>query len=218
MKEPKDKICKYSKCNKTFKEFNSLKIVCSTTCGIALSKEIHKEDRKVQQNEDKTRKAAFKVMKARVNAPKNKATLQNEINKLARKIDNHFDYKCICCDGSYGKQIDGCHLKSRGSNPSISFNLHNIHAGRSDCNQYSNTHISGFKEGLVARYSQEYLDMVWNDLALEYPVLKLNHIEIAEALAKVRKLIRDFDKHTQGNDLDGSIMRAYFNNLIGIYK
>jgi len=211
MKEIKLKKC--INCPKEFKQFNSTKIVCSTKCAIEHAKSKPKKVT-VQQWEDSTKKNRTTPTAKKKTT---KALLQDDINKLARKIDEYFGYECIdLCGKPYGKQIDGCHFKSRGSHANIAFNLHNIHAGRSDCNKWSNTHILGYEKGLVERYGLDYYDMV-EGLSKEYPVLKLNEVELKAALKIVRKLNREFQTHLTGH-LDGAMMRAYFNDLINIYK
>lgn len=150
-----------------------------------------------------------------------KESLQNEVNKLARKIDAFFEYDCIDCnrvlEHSKPNAVHGAHRSNVGGHENIRYNLHNIHSATLFCNKYNTEHKTGYDIGLGARYGEEYLDMVLS-LNFQYPTLKLNELEIKEALKKVRKLNREFESHTKGNDLDGALMRSYFNDLIGIYK
>ncbi len=142
-----------------------------------------------------------------------KKDLQREINKLSRLIDERFDYKCICCNREYGKQKDAAHYSSVGSNSTIRFNLHNIHTADSYCNNYSNTHISGYYDGLIKRYSQQYADFVKFELP-KTPIIKLSPKEIQEKLKLVRQLIKNLDTYIF---TDGKHGRDIFNKLIGIY-
>ena len=143
--------------------------------------------------------------------------LQDEVNKLSRMIDAHFNYKCIDCGKPYGKQTDGAHFHSRGNNKSNAYNLHNLHSARAHCNQYSAEHKPGYRIGLENRYGIEYKEYVEFEIVRLYPVIKLTQIEYKEALKKTRKCIREFD-NLIGNYLDGSIARIEFNKLIGIYN
>ena len=143
--------------------------------------------------------------------------LQDEINKLARKIDAKLGHTtCIDCGKTLIgiKQVDGAHFTSVGSNTSIRYNLHNIHSAASDCNFYSDTHHKGYEQGIIKRYSKAYLDRI-EGLKLEYKVIKLTNKEVAEKLAMVRKLNRDFETFEFDNGISA---RDCFNMIIGIYN
>ena len=214
MKEIKLKKC--INCPKEFKQFNSTKIVCSTKCAIEHAKSKSKKVT-VQQWEDSTKKNRTTPTAKKINPKK---YLQEQVNLLARKIDEHFGYECIDCDRvlEYGtaNAVHGAHRENVQGHENIRFNLHNIHASTLFCNKYNTEHKTGYDIKLVSRYGQEYHDYV-HQLNLEYKVLKLNELEVKQALKIVRKLNRDFQTHLTGR-LDGAMLRAYFNNLIGIYK
>ena len=214
MKEIKLKKC--INCPKEFKQFNSTKIVCSTKCAIEHAKSKSKKVT-VQQWEDSTKKNRTTPTAKKKTT---KALLQDEINKLARKIDEHFGYECIDCDKllehNKDKAVHGAHRWNVGGHENIRFNLHNIHAATSHCNRYNTEHKTGYDIKLVERYGQDYYDQL-HQIDLQYKVLKLNELELKAALKIVRKLNRDFQTHLTGH-LDGAMLRAYFNNLIGIYK
>lgn len=160
-------------------------------------------------------KAKRTEWKIDTHSKENKTALQKEINLLARKIDAVFGFKCIdLCDREYGKQIDGAHFHSVGSNSSLRYNLHNIHSADSHCNNYSNTHISGYKLGLEKRYGKDYLELV-EGLPLLYKETRLNNQEIHDKLILFRKLNRDFNTYQLS---DGISARNLFNSIIGIYN
>ena len=147
-----------------------------------------------------------------------KSDLQTEINSLARKIDLLFKYDCcIDCSKSYGNQQDAGHFNSVGSNPSIRYNLHNIHSQKSDCNRNG---LGGGKrleyyEGLQKRYSLEYADFVRYEIALEYKLIKLSNQEIFDKIPIVRKLNREFKTFKFNDPIEA---RSILNKIIGIYK
>jgi len=149
---------------------------------------------------------------------KYKKLLQSQINLLARKIDAHFNYLCIDCGKPYGKQIDAAHLHNSQGNENIRYNLHNLHSAKSDCNQFSSEHKVGYRIGIEERYGKEYLNYIDNELPLEYEYLGLLNTEVAEKLAIVRKINREFDSIVKDLELNSIEMRSYFNGLIGIYK
>ena len=197
-------------CNIKFetKYFNQ-KTCLNAECVLSYSKEVV-----LSKWQDNARKAQKPVKKTVTSV---KTLLQTEVNKLARQIDKHFNYTCIDCGKEYGKQTDGAHYHNVGGNENLRYNLHNIHSARAYCNRYNTEHKKTYPQGLIDRYGQDYYDMVEFDLTKEYPVLKLNELELKDALKIVRKLNRDFQTHLTGH-LDGAMLRAYFNNLIGIYK
>lgn len=146
---------------------------------------------------------------------KYKQELQNAVNKLARMIDARFGFTtCIDCYKGFGAQADAAHFTSIGSNSSLRYNLHNLHSANSGCNQFSDTHHTGYIAGLENRYGKEYLEMVEN-LPLKYPKIKLSEVEVVEKLKIVRKLIRDFDKSIFSSAVQA---RNQLNLLIGIYQ
>lgn len=201
---PRCKVCKI----KFEPKFFNQKVCLNAECVLKHSKE-------VKAKEWAKRK---KVKKIVLNVKKNKSYLQDEINKLARKIDSYFEYDCVCCGKPFQGQIDGAHFHNVGGNENIRFNLHNIHAARGFCNKHDvGNHKANYPTGLTERYGKEYFDMV-NGLGLEYKYLGLTEVEVHEKLKVVRKINREFDQMIKGNDVDGSMARSYFNGLIGIYK
>ena len=208
-KEPKLKSCVI--CGNEFKQFKSTQKVCSTPCAIEYAKQKEKEKAEREWRKEKRQR------KEKANPEIRKKDLQKEINKLARKIDNYFGYNCIDCGKHYTGQIDAAHFKGVGANDTIRFNLHNIHSARANCNQYNKEqHHRDYPKGLEDRYGKDYLEMV-QGLSLEYKHLGLTLYEIKEALKKTRKAIKEFDELIKGN-LDGSMARAKFNLIIGIYE
>ena len=152
-----------------------------------------------------------------INPAKYKKMLQDEINKLARMIDNRFQLMCIDCNKPFGNQQDGGHFKSVGSNASIRFNLHNIHSQKSDCNKNG---LGGGRErqyydGLINRYGKDYAEFVDLELQKKYKYLGLKNHEIPEKLKIVRGLIRDFDTYVFDSPMQA---RDVLNKVIGIYN
>lgn len=198
-KKRKCKICKTS-----FNVKSNNHWYCDFDCAMTALK--IQKDKKEQE---------FQEMKKRVNAPKRKTDLQKEINKLARKIDNYFGFKCIDCNSTFGKQIDGAHFHNVQGNENIRFNLHNIHAARSHCNKYSSEHKVGYREGIIKRYGEQYLEYIDIDIPKIYPYIGLNDVEVKEKLKIVRKLNRDFSTFKFD---DGIKAREKLNQIIGIYE
>jgi len=183
---------------------------------------IEKALKKVRQStEAATKKANVEWNKERkrmmvtAHSKEYKADLQREINKLARMIDAKFGFTtCIDCGKNFGSQIDACHFHGRGSNNSLRYHLDNLHSGKSDCNQWSDKHHTGYITGLENRYGKEYLEKV-QGLPAQYPKIKLLDFEVVEKLKIVRKLIRTFDTLQFENAIQA---RTLLNEIIGIYK
>ncbi len=164
--------------------------------------------------EEKEWQKRKKELQVELYPKKQKSFLQNEINKLSKMIDAKFNYPCIDCDRPYGKQIDACHFHNKASHGYISFNLHNLHSGRSDCNQYSSEHKPNYYEGLIKRYGQEYANYVKNDLPL-LPKENLTPKVIQEKTKLVRQVVREFDKYEIKDGMQG---RELLNEVIGLYQ
>ncbi len=194
-------------CPEYFTLFRRLQVVCSPLCASKLSRKKETEKR------ERENKIKYKDMRIRAKSTDYAKELQREINKLARQIDAKFGYKCIDCGGDYGKQTDGAHFHSVGGNNSVRYNLHNIHSAKSDCNNYSENHKSGYIEGLKSRYGEEYFKMV-DGLPLKYPVIKLSHQEIYDKLKIVRRLNREFKKMPFKSAIKA---RNSLNKMIEIY-
>lgn len=199
---------KCKECNQVFEKQRPLQYLCSISCSI----EYGKKERLKQVKKDW--KAHVEKVSPTIYSKEYKADLQREINKLSRMIDAKFNYTtCIDCGKNFGSQIDACHFHGRGSNNSLRYHLDNLHSGKSDCNQWSDKHHTGYITGLENRYGKEYLEMV-QGLPLQYMKIKLSEVEVVEKLKIVRKLIRDFQTF---NFKSGQEARKQLNAIIGIY-
>ncbi len=199
--------CKVCKSKFEAKWFNQ-KTCYDPSCVLSWSKKVTANAWKVEK----------KKLKPYTHSKEFKKLLQNQVNLLARKIDNHFNYKCIDCGEPFGKQTDGAHFHNVGGNENIRYNLHNIHAARSHCNQYDSQHKARYPKGIMERYGKDYLNYIDVELPIKYSYLGLNEVEVVEALKKVRKINREFSKIAELLSMESISMRDYFNNEIGIYK
>lgn len=204
--------CKNPDCKEKFtpKYFNQKFCMEKDECISA-----HVEWSKEQHEKNWSKRKA--KMRVNTHASENKADLQSQINLLARKIDMKFFGRCIDCGRKFrpGKQVHGSHFHNVGGNEHIRYNLHNIHASASDCNMHHGGRKAEYKEALVERYSEEYMNYVDKEMSLEFDYVGLTNQEIADKLKIVRKLNRDFDTFQL---MDGIQARDLFNDIIGIYK
>ena len=202
--------CKYHKTKFKAKHFNQTHCLEGDECTAAFVEYANEQRRKSWRREKRQKLPELYPRKYR-------GLFQDEINKLARMIDNELGYHaCIDCGETLIgiPQVDGSHFKNVGSNLSVRYNLHNIHSSKSDCNQYHGGKKLGYREGITKRYSKAYLDRM-DGLGLIYKDIKLTNKEIGEKLKIVRKLIREFETF---NIQDGIKARDLFNKIIGIYK
>jgi hypothetical protein len=200
-------------CGDKFKPVRFLQKNClKTDC------QIEESTKKALKNLEKIKKDRTKEMRINAHSKSYKMQLQGEINKLARKIDLKFYNSCIDCSKMFSEsKIDGGHFNSVGSNNSLRFNLHNIHAQLSSCNRsgLSGGRQLGYFRGLEMRYSKSYAEYVDTGLQNEYKNVFLNEKEIYEKLELVRKINREFDNYEFKNSIEA---RYLLNKMIGIYK
>jgi len=207
---------KPKKCRVCKEQFTPKRVTTEVVCSLSCSLEYAKGKTK-QKQADKIKKINKEVreQKKKLYPKKHKALLQDQINLLARKIDAKFYTTCIDCERSIIKGSHGAHRNNVGGNENIRFNLHNIHASTSYCNQFNTEHKPDYDKGLKSRYSEEYYNYVRYELNLLYPVIKLSTKEIDDKLKIVRKLNRDFNKTIL---VDAKSARDMFNKIIGIYN
>ncbi len=202
--------CKF--CNEHFKQIQPLQYLCMPPKDCSWKYQNLLKDNKAK----KEWRDQKKVLKVETHSKEYKKSLQDEINKLSRMIDEYFEFPCIDCDKFLDKekhQIDACHLHSRKKNGTIRHNLHNLHSGHNYCNTHNENHESNYKKVLEKRYGNEYLIMVEN-LPIQYKEVHLSNIEVVEKLAIVRKLIRTFHTYKFQTAIEA---RNLFNTIIGIY-
>jgi len=169
---------------------------------------------KVRKNKEKKWRKEKKEMKIYTHSKEYKKQLQKEINKLSKMIDKHFNFGCIDCGKPFGRQVDASHFSNVGGNENIRYNLHNIHASRSYCNQWGRGRKLEYYDGLIKRYGKDYADYVKFEIGKKYKRISLSELEVVEKLKIVRKLIKDFDTFNLDNGIQA---RNMFNKVIGIY-
>ena len=105
--------CKVCKIKFEPKYFNQ-KTCINVECVLKQSKEVKLESySKALKKSNKLPKAKKKTYKA---------TLQDEVNKLARMIDKYFEYNCIDCNSFFSGQVHGAHFHNVQGNENIRFN------------------------------------------------------------------------------------------------
>ena len=190
--------------------YSSVQMTCSVSCAIDLTNANSKKKKKSEQRNKRTSHSHLFIKE-------NKADLQNTINHIARLIDK--GCKCIDCERTEAKPCwDGGHRESRGSNPTLRYNLHNIFKQTRYCNSKSEGNKVAYNDGLIEMYGNIYYKKV-DALKLTYESLHLLHSEIPAFLKEARKVLREL----KSLDLEYSPevrieLREKYNKRIGIYK
>lgn len=218
----KNKLCKKGKSGKRLK-FQQVRVGELFCCPDCLIEYIQSKDYKnanekaIRLKNAKDKKVMLEKWGATAYLKENKKTLQDEINKLAKKIDAKFGYDtCIDCGkhiSTETHQIDSCHLISRKKNGGLRYHLANLHSGHNHCNTKNENHESAYKLGIKNRYGIKYLEMVEN-LPLEYPLIQMKAQDYVDKIKVVRKLNREIEKM---NFIDSIDARNKLNIIVGIY-
>lgn len=203
-----ERKCKH--CGNKFVKQQPLQFICSVSCSIEYAR---KQSEKKQKADWQKRKA---VLKEKVMKKGDwEALLQTEINHIARIIDNN--QVCISKQTKLNAKFDAGHRFSRGSFPSIRFNLLNIHAQSVQENRDRSGNPDGYDIGLKQIYGQEYFDMVHN-LKLKYPTIHLTVEDIKEAIHKAKLLKKALIAENKVYSTQERIeKRIAINKAIGIY-
>ena len=188
------------------------KIDCQTAKAIFLLDKKKKADEKKRKSENRNKRTTHSHLFIK----ENKADLQTTINHIARLIDK--GVRCIDCERTEAKPCwDGGHRESRGSNPTLRYNLHNIFKQTRYCNSKSEGNKVAYNEGLIKMYGNIYFDKV-NALKLTYKTINLLHSEIPTYLKEARKILRELKKlDLEYSPKQRMALRDEYNKRIGIY-
>jgi hypothetical protein len=208
--KPGKKVCK--NCSNLFeKNINSpLQPCCCILCILEWN------DKQKQKAESKDWQLTKKQMKESLRTHGDwLKLLEKQINPIARAID--FGCPCISCNRHEGKPQAG-HYHAVQSDPTIRYNLHNIHLQDYYCNVPKSGNITGYDAGLIRVYGQKYWEYVKFDLRRTYiNPLKLSVPEIKVLIkhaAKIRSEI-ETEYRPPAERID---LRNEINFALGMYK
>lgn len=191
----KPKKCR--NCGEKFFPNKSTQVCCSYTCALNLARK-------------KVIEEGFKELKEKVTDWGD--MLQKRVQEIARLID--YQQNCLAHNRP-AKKIDGGHLKSRGGNSNMKYNLHNIFAQSAQSNHFQSEDFL-MHEGIKREFGVEYLEFI--ESIKSTPVLKLTNNDyheiylVANSIAK--RLKNDLKKHT---NTDRIRMRNEINLELSIY-
>lgn len=109
---------------------------------------------KVSKKVEKSKREKDKKIKIELTDWRRK--LQSKVQEIVRLID--IGQPCLARGYHAGKNVGG-HVFSRGSNPTIALNIHNIHRQGSQSNHFQNDD-GLLREGLINEYGQDYFDFI----------------------------------------------------------
>jgi len=174
-KQLKEKICAYSKCNKTFTPHNGFHKCHHWKCAIDHQKEIVAK-RKVKEN----RKALKEFKEGDI--PHLTKVAQQVFNKYIRKRDEHLP--CISCRHKDGliliyneddeleyvpskdatqRQRHAGHFRPVGRNHQMRFNEDNAHSQCSICNNHLSGNLVPYREELIKKIGVEKVEALENN-------------------------------------------------------
>lgn len=149
---PSNKKCKW--CGSKFMQFNSLIVVCSVECAIAIAPKMAQRKRETEAREWRKETARRKqAMKTRRDWLKE---AQAEFNKYIRLRDA--DLPCISCGRYHDGQYHASHYRSVGACSSLRFHEDNVHKACSVCNAHLSGNIIEYRIALVAKIGQERVE------------------------------------------------------------
>ena len=205
----KDKKCKV--CQEKFIPIQFAQNVCSSICAIKHSKNLK------LAKELKDWKVEKAILKNKLKTLSDYAKdLQKEVNTIVRLIDK--DTQCISTLKPLNNKYDAGHFYSVGSNPTLRFNLDNIHAQSVYANQYLSGDQMNYLNGLSEVYGSDYKEYVIS-LKSVYKVLKLSKEDYTDKITVARGLIKWLKLQDRKFTVPERIeLRKKFNDSIGIYN
>lgn len=185
----KPKRCKSPECRQSFQPRNSLQVVCSPKCGLALAaiQRKRKEAQLAREDRQNTRERKQRL-KTRADYIRE---AQQAFNEFIRWRDRAAGHSCI----SSGKPLDwsgnaaDCgHYRSVGSAPHLRYDERNAHAQTKHDNRYLSGNAVDYRLGLIERIGLEAVEALEADQEpRHYTVDDLKAIT-KEYRAKVRAL------------------------------
>lgn len=153
-KPPKPKRCKSPECRQSFQPRNSMQVVCSPKCGLALAaiQRKRKEAQIAREDRQKTREQRERI-KTRSDYLKE---AQVAFNAWIRERDR--DLPCISCGRHHQGQYHAGHYRTVGGNPELRFSPLNCHKQCAPCNNHKSGDIVNYRIELVRRIGAGMVD------------------------------------------------------------
>jgi len=162
---------------------------------------------------EKKNRAQIQKMKEQIETkPELERRLQPIINAIIRELDK--DKGCVSCDHGWGesftRQKHAGHRLSVGSSPHLRFNLDNIYAQCSICNNWKGGNERDYDQGLEERYGIDTLNKV-KSLRAEFRDVSWTKEQLREIIPEAKKILRELKKGVKYS-------REDINRKLGIYE
>ena len=150
--KPITRTCKAPQCNVRFEPKGSTQVWCGYLCALEYMKWL-KERKNKKLILDIYRKN--KILKEKAKTPStHKKELQILVNKFVQLRDS--GKKCVSCDTpDIGIKRDASHFWSQGGNPSVRFDLDNIHSSCVHCNRDLHGNLLEYRPRLLKRIGMD---------------------------------------------------------------
>jgi len=150
-KGPRTRKCGNPACRAPFAPRSMTHKACGPDCAQALTVAKRQKQERKADRERKHEQAPISKLARRAQAV---------INLYVRLRDAHLP--CVSCDrpASWGGQWHASHLKSRGANSALRFNLWNVHKSCSICNHHLSGNIGEYRWRLIERIGAAKLEFL----------------------------------------------------------
>ena len=154
MKPPKEKVC--LECSTKYQPRTMGQKVCSIPCAIARTKRLNQE--RLEKEERKANRERKEKIKTRQDYAKE---AQAAFNRYIRLRDMH--KPCVSCGQSpYKGQRHASHYRTRAAAPQLSYNVFNVAASCSQCNNHKSGNVVEYRIELVRRIGEERVQALEN--------------------------------------------------------
>ncbi len=155
MKKVSQRICKNKNCRIKFTPVNDGQVVHQYSCGIEYTNQLRE---KKEKKEGKERRKKIKVMKDKLKTlSDHKKELQVLVNRFVNLRDK--GRECVSCSTpDIGLKRDASHFWSQGGNPSVRFDLDNIHSSCVHCNRDKHGNLLEYRPRLIKRIGRKRFD------------------------------------------------------------
>lgn len=209
-KPPKPKKCRNPECRQSFQPRNSMQVVCSPRCGLALAAinrkrkeaQLAREDRK----DTRERREKLKTYGDHI------ADAEKAVRDCRRLEELAMGSGCMSCGKSQeeiiaaqgwktGGAFDAGHWMGKGARPELRLEPNNIWLQCKACNGGSAKYArkgesvkEGFEAGVIARLGEQAAMALKHDHTPRHYTIEDLKAITAEYRAKTRKLKRNMDK------------------------
>jgi len=151
------RTCKNKHCKKKFEPKGDNQIVCSVDCTIEYIVQLR--EKKEKENHLKIYRKNKKIKDSLKTLSQHKKELQILVNKFVQIRDR--GKNCISCNRpDEGKKRDAGHFWSQGGNPSVRFDLDNIHVQCVRCNRDLHGNLLDYRPGLIKKIGRVRFEML----------------------------------------------------------